>query len=263
MSTWAKSIVETPVISIGGDLEEVLNQIAGKVAKKYRRYHQEFEAILLLPKFFHGFKNLVNVLLEYLFDEWLTEKEQEAVLRSGSDLAKIVGKENYLHVGSMEIFRFVNVKNGEIVYRRKDGQPLPKSVMDIIESSETDTVLHRRATPSEVGPTYGFITTKGGQEFVFKRGEPVKEGKKPTRGAECANVSETADKIKKLEQLIELYGKDKVSATVFGTIKNMNAFQLCTVTDIFLRVMDAQSFRGKRWFFRPVAAAASGHKGKA
>lgn len=269
LSAWAKSMIDVPVTTLTDDVDELLNQIAGRVAKKYRRYKQEFEVLLTLPSLFKGMSGassgadiLKRVVLEYIFDEWLTEKDQEAVLRSGADEG--TGKENYVKVGSIELYRFVNLKaGGEIVYRRKDGEAIPRSLLDIIESSATDEVLKRRAYASVVGPFYGFITTKGGDTFVFKRGEPTKEGVKPNRGAECAIVSETADKIKKIGEMIELYGKEKIDANTFGSIKNTNSFQLCVIIDIFLRLMDAQRFRGKRWFFRPVAAAVSGHKGKA
>jgi len=282
LSTWAKSMIDIPVTTLTDDVDEVLNQIAGRVAKKYRRYKQEFEVLLNVPSLFKGLAGseiLKRVLLEYIFDEWLTEREQEAVLRSVSEVttdagvkrlkaedvadAAGVGKENYVKVGTIEVYRFVNLKTGNLEYRRKDGEPIPRSVLDIIENSPTDEVLKRRAYASMVGPFYGFITTKGGDTLVFKRGEPTKEGGKPGRGAECAIVSETADKIKKLGEIIELYGKEKIDVNTFGSIKNTNSFQLCAITDIFLRLMDAQRFRGKRWFFRPVAAVVSGHKGKA
>jgi hypothetical protein len=135
--------------------------------------------------------------------------------------------------------------------------------MDIIKSSSTDEVLGRRATFSTTGAPYGFITTKGGELFVFKQGKPVKDGVKPGRGAECGNVSETNDKIKHLREIIEIFGKANVDDNVFNNIITKKAIQLCAVTDIFLRLMDAQRTKGLRWFFRPVSTAASGHVGKA
>jgi hypothetical protein len=54
-----------------------------------------------------------------------------------------------------------------------------------------------------------------------------------------------------------------VDDNVFNNIITKKAIQLCAVTDIFLRLMDAQRTKGLRWFFRPVSTVASGHVGKA
>ena len=263
LSAWASSIIDSPTDTLTEDVTSVLSQMAGGVDKKTRRFEQEFKAILKLPRFFKGEKDaLKRALKEFIFDECLTQKEQESVLRAGTDGG--AGAEQKVKVGSIDMFRFLDLKSGEIVYKRSDGQAIPPSLLEIVQSSTTDEVLQRRPWATIVGPYYGFITTKKGEYFVFKRGVPVKEGaKKVDRGAECANVSETADKIKKLGEMIELYGTDKIDATTWGAIKNMNAFQLCIVTDMFFRLMDLRRHRTKRWFFRPIAAAAAGHRGKA
>jgi hypothetical protein len=264
LASWAKSIVETPVITLIDDVDRLLNLIAGANSKKYKRYKQEFESILAVPSLFKNKAHLGDAILQYLFDEWLTVSEQEGAIRSGSD--ERAGGENLLKIGSgggVQVFRFVNIKTGEVDYKRVDGEPLPKSLMDIINSSTTDDVLRRRPYVGQIGPFYGFITTKGADAFVFKQGKPVKDGTKPGRGAECAIVSETADKIKNLGEIIEVYGKEHIDDNTFGAIKNMNAIQLCVITNIFLRLMDLQRTRRTRWFFRPVSSSLSGHKGKA
>jgi hypothetical protein len=264
LSSWVTQIVDTPTETLTEDVVRVLNQMAGGVDRKARRFEQECKAILYLPSFFKGENAILKqALCEFIFDECLTQAEQEAVLRSGTD--KGAGAEQKVSAGSIQAFRFVDLKHGEILYKRSDGQPIPPSVLEILQTAPTDEVLKRRTWISVTGSPYGFITTKKGEYFVFKRGVPVKDGAaKVDRGAECANVSETADKIKKLGEMIDLYdgSRSKIDSTTWGSIKNMNAFQLCTVTDIFFRVMDIHRFNKKRWFFRPIAAAAAGHRGK-
>ena len=265
MSSWALSVVGGSVDSLTEDVIRLLTLMAGKSDKALKRYKSEFEMIPLSVKFFKNKAHLKEAVLQYLFDEWLTVGEQEAAIRGGTDLG--CGAENVLKVGSIDVLRFVNMKTGEIVYKRVEGQVLPKSLLDIILSSSTDDVLKRTPLGGQVGPIYGFITTKKGEAFVFKQGKPVSEAKfkksGPDRGAECAIVSETADKIKKLQEIIEIYGSESIDANTFGSIKNKIAIQLCVITNLFFRLMDLQRTRRTRWFFRPVSSAASGHKGKA
>ena len=258
---WIRSILSGTVDEISNKVDTLIHTISGENDKLYKRLKQELEIILEIPKFFKKRAHLENVLLEFVFDEWLNQKEQETVIKAGDDHGS--GKEHKIRVGSLKILRFVNVKNGEIDYKNEDGTNIPKSVMDIIKSSTTDEVLLRQANISTTGAPYGFITTKGGESFVFKQGKPVKSGVKPARGAECANVSETSDKIKHLREIIGIFGQTNVDDNTFNRIITKKSIQLCAVTDIFLRLMDAQQTKGLRWFFRPVSAAASGHVGKA
>jgi hypothetical protein len=265
MSTWATAVASGSVDSLTDDLVRLLVLMAGKNDKALKRYKNEFEMIPLAINFFKNKTYLKEAILQYLFDEWLTIGEQESAIRAGKDLG--CGGENVLKVGSIDVLRFINIKTGEVDYKRMDGQVLPKSLLDIILSSSTDELLKRQPLAGQVGPVYGFITTKKGEALVFKQGKPVSEAKYrksgPDRGAECAIVSETADKIKKLQEIIDIYGKESIDDNTFGAIKNKIAIQLCVVTNVFLRLMDLQRTRRTRWFFRPVASAASGHKGKA
>ena len=265
MSTWATSVVTGSVDTLTDDVVRLLELMTGKNDKALKRYKNEFEMIPLAVKLFKNRAYLKEAILQYLFDEWLTVGEQETAIRSGADLG--CAGENVLKVGSIDVLRFVNIKTGEIEYKRVDGQILPKSLLDIIFSSSTDDVLKRRPLGAQIGPIYGFITTKKGEALVFKQGKPVSEEKYrksgPDRGAECAIVSETADKIKKLQEIIDIYGKESIDNNIFGGIKNKTAIQLCVITNLFMRLMDLQRTRRTRWFFRPVASAASGHKGKA
>jgi hypothetical protein len=265
MSSWATSVVGGSVDSLTDDLLRLLTLMAGKNDKALKRYKNEFEMIPLSVNFFKNKAHLKEAVLQYLFDEWLTVGEQEAAIRGGKDLG--CGGENVLKVGSIDVLRFVNVKTGDVEYKRVDGQVLPKSLLDIILSSSTDDVLRRQPLGGQVGPIYGFITTKKGEALVFKQGKPVSEAKYaksgPDRGAECAIVSETADKIKKIQEIIDIYGGASIDNNTFGSIKNKIAIQLCVVTNLFFRLMDLQRTRRTRWFFRPVASAVSGHKGKA
>ena len=47
----------------------------------------------------------------------------------------------------------------------------------------------------------------------------------------------------------------------FKSTKVENPIRICALTELVLRYMDANRAGGRRWFYRPVAAAYAGHKG--
>jgi hypothetical protein len=50
-------------------------------------------------------------------------------------------------------------------------------------------------------------------------------------------------------------------AVVLGTRKIKNSTRACTLMNLIIRFLDADKIQNKRWFFRPVQAFYTGHKG--
>jgi hypothetical protein len=50
-------------------------------------------------------------------------------------------------------------------------------------------------------------------------------------------------------------------AIVLGTRKIKNSTRACTLMNLIIRFLDADKIQNKRWFFRPVQAFYTGHKG--
>ena len=48
---------------------------------------------------------------------------------------------------------------------------------------------------------------------------------------------------------------------IVGTRKIKNSTRACTLMNLLIRFLDADKVQGKRWFFRPVQALYTGHKG--
>jgi hypothetical protein len=261
LTEWMKGALEGTYGTVTEEVKRLVKNMTTSDPKKNVLFNQILSALILLPGLFKKKQMVLEACQEYFFDEWLTQSEREKVTIDGTDMG--AASENRVSVGSLKILRFVNVKTGQIEYKKEeDGSSVPKSVLDILLSRK-DAVTERTATIGITGSVYGFITTKAGKAFVFKQGLPLAAGKKPASGAECAITSETANKKKNLDAIAEIYGTGNIDTVVLGHIKNLNATQLCAVTNIFLRVMDKQAVNRVRWFFRPIAAAASGHKGKA
>lgn len=257
---WSKGIVDGTFGALNEDVKRLIKNMSGFDKKKVELYNAVLGAILLIPLLFKKKERVLEALNEYFYDEWLTQSEREKVAKAGEDLG--AASENRVSVGSVKIFRFVNVKTGDIEYKKEDGTGVPKSLLDILVSQQ-DNIVSRKAVVGQTGPVYGFITTKAGKTFVFKQNAPHPPNKLPPTGAECAITSETKNKKENIDNLVNVYGKQNIDTTILGQVKNMKAPQLCAIIDIFFRVMDKQGVGNTRWFFRPVSAAAAGHKGKA
>ena len=260
LTGWIEGVINGTYGAISEDVKRLIKNMASSDPKKNVLFNQILSTLVFIPSLFKNKSKLLEACQEYFFDEWLTQIEREKITIDGADMG--AASENRVSVGSLKILRFVNVKSGEIEYKKEDGSSVPKSVLDILQEQK-DGVSERKAVIGLTGTVYGFITTKGGKAFVFKQGLPLAAGKKPASGAECAITSETANKKKNLDAIVEIYGTQNIDSIVLGHIKNLNATQLCVITNILLRVMDKQGVNRVRWFFRPVSAAAAGHKGKA
>lgn len=226
-----------------------------------------------------------RTLLEFFWDNWLTLAEQKAL----SDDPHAADRENIYNLGGMNVHRFLNAESKKPEFLCK-GEPCSKAVADTVGRAKDDRLANRIVSdettadvviaPNEKGkPTvqqlvYGFMVPKKGA-IVFKTNNAPGEGEKVGRGAECSIVSNTTSHMMKLIHL-GLYMASKGLSDmnlreakfyesrkddIYGTLEVKNATRICALMELVLRYMEVQRVGGRHWFYRPVAAYYSGHRG--
>lgn len=205
------------------------------------------------------------VILEYLWDEWLDIKTQYRYCLTPDEDINEIGKENMITSGTYKAYRFVNPETNFLQYLCDDGKPCPSGIIDALSKLDRDEYITRTADVETTGDIYGFNVPKRGV-VVFKSHNPHAKGAKPKGGQECIIVT-SKEYMKKLvtvgEQMVH-YGFssldfDAAHLSVPGEISN--SVRGCTILNLLLRYMDSLRMGGKRWFFRPISAYYSNHRG--
>jgi hypothetical protein len=240
---------------------------------------------------------LAETLLQFVWDESLRQNEQVQLFRGGDESIKKIAKEQIVVKGETEAFRFVDPVTGGMRYICSDG-PCSEAVARVFEADASDLLNGLKADMSTTGGIYGFLVPKAKEgRLVFKTSEhPAPVGDKPEKGGECAIVSTISFHIKMLKGIADNLvaegypkfiliddildekarkKKEAADAKAAGT-KSMvatknprrnfeNAIRACSLKDIMLRWMDIMQRKkegaAKRYFYRPVAALKTGHKG--
>ena len=205
-----------------------------------------------------------KTLLFYFWDEWLTFQEQTFLVYSTSLNVLECIRENQYLLGRILVNRFIDPKRNEIQFIC-EGESCLKSVVDEIKRDSSD-LLRITLNNKTTGGPYGFVVPKNG-DIVFKTADPPYEGSKVNRGKECGNVSTMTGHISNLVEIgdiLKATGKsdfDLNRGIILGTRKIKNSTRACTLLNLLIRYLDADMINGKRWFFRPVLAFYTGHKG--
>jgi hypothetical protein len=174
--------------------------------------------------------------------------------------------------------------------------PCSTAVAKEFEKDAGDFLNGLQANTTTTGQIYGFIVPKAKERrLVFKTSSaPPPPGGKPEKGGECAIISTISYHIHMLKEISNLLvaegyprfilvegildekarrkrEKEEVkSAGVKGVALTKranrtfeNAVRACALKNIMLRWMTIMSTAkgGRRYFYRPVAALKSGHKG--
>jgi hypothetical protein len=210
-------------------------------------------------------KFLANVLLEYVWDEFLTVNEIQALYSSDSNSAeiKIAAQENALDLGGKSIFRFVDPKLKKIVYMC-NGKPCEQSIIDGAEAD--DPISKLSANKTTTGSLYGLNAAKDGK-ILFKSNDAVNVGEKPAIGRLCYSVPNTKGHIELLNKIsILAQSQPEVASDLdLSTAKTAGVktpARLCTLADLSLRLLDKVGSGGKKYFYRPIAAVKTKHEGK-
>lgn len=218
-----------------------------------------------------------QILMEFFFDEFMNEHERftfyehSELSELGSELSPIqynqYSKKNMAYV-------FVSTETGQLTYLcNPDKTECSPAIIDLInEKSEYNKFF---VDDVNTGFFYGFMIPKSNGTYTFKTNTPLKHGSKdaldrklPT-GKECAIVSNSSLHIRNaiaLGEFLKAKGLSDLSLTDQVLDKSdrkpKNTQQICTINNLVLRYMDIIKVDGKRWFYRPIDAALTGHKGR-
>ncbi len=205
-------------------------------------------------------------ILQYIWDNWITLDEKKYLIYNTSlNLMDVIQDDQYL-LGKMIINRFIDPKNGELLYICEGGEACKKSVADEIIRDKSEEIKSFIVNDDTVGRIYGFNVPKKG-EIIFKTGKPPTDGLKVGRGIECANVSSMTGHIKQLMEVGDILRDanmgdyDLRREVLVSTRQIKNATRACSLLELIIRYIDLQELDGLRWFFRPIAAFYTGHKG--
>jgi hypothetical protein len=212
------------------------------------------------------FTTLKKVSLEYIWDSFLKGPDQAALLTEGISSARQAGSEQILNAGSIDAVRYMDMITKEPVYQCS-GQACPPSVIKIFTDSKVDPVVTARANSKASANPYGFMVIWE-NDIMFKTNNAKNaEGKPPGPGAACSIVSTVKAHRKKILELdkdflskIKNYDltEKRISEEITG------APSICALMEIIMRWMDLrkESYRNKRFFYRPLSSYYSGHKSK-
>jgi hypothetical protein len=272
ISNWCKQLSSSTIyIKPPGEIQQRIIEISQDDAELIEKNRQILE---MIEWFYISFnksptKNsdaFRRTLLYYFWDEWLTLEEQIYIVYStGLDVLECI-KENQYSLGRILVNRFIDPKTGEIQFMCEGGTVCLKSIIDDIKRDSTESLRAFGLNNISTGDTYGFIVPKNG-DVVFKTAEPPFQGGKVGRGKECGNVSTMTGHIAnliKIGDILKTAGKsdfDLNRTAILGTRKIKNSTRACTLMNLIIRYLDADRIYNKKWFFRPVFAYYTGHKG--
>jgi len=241
-------------------------------------------------------RGLAQSLIEFIWDESLRPNEQLQLVQSGNAIARGAAKEQLVNKGDITAFRFVDPITGLIKYMC-GASPCSEAVSKVFESDPEDPLRLIQANTTTTGQIYGFIVPKAKERrLVFKTSSaPPPPGGKPEKGGECAIISTISYHIQMLKSISNMLvtegyprfilvenildekarkkrekeedkiaGRKGVAAAAKRANRTFeNAVRACALKDIMLRwitiMNDAKG--GRRYFYRPIAALKSGHKG--
>ena len=247
----------------------------GSNKKEVERVMNSFEMIPWLYTFLREKPKeraaLGKSMCELVWDEYLKEKEQYALFNSAIENDDIfvieVSEEHQVQSGSSTGYRSLNSKTGILEYIC-DGKPCTPALTKVFEEDDSDPLKDIKANNEVSSPLYGTVVYKRGS-FVFKTNKPVSRDKKhPDKGSECAIVSTISAHRKTLAEIGDMarvavgtdFDLNKVTLEDRRPFKNSARF--CSLTDLVLRMLHNLDTHDKRWFYRPIAAFKSGHKGE-
>jgi hypothetical protein len=244
-------------------------------------------------------KGLAETLLQFIWDESLRPNEQLQLIQSADPIALKVGKEQIVSKEGVSAFRFVDSITGVLKYICGT-TACAEAVRKEFEADPLDELRTLTVNTDTTGPLYGFNVPKAKERrLIFKTSSPPVPGGKLEKGGECAIISTISFHITMLKRISDMLveegfprfilteeildektrkraekkaaeaaakaaGRTVVVQTRRAGRTFENAVRACALKNIILRWMDIMKSATqprKRYFYRPVAAFKSGHKG--
>jgi hypothetical protein len=208
---------------------------------------------------------------QMVWDEFLRTAEQYELFRRYPDVSdenefmRAMWEEQRIASGRTVAFRFLNPNTGVLEYIC-EGKPCPPSYIAVFASEPSDTLRSLKADTRTTAPVYGTVSYKRGK-FIFKTNNPVTPDKDaPGIGLECATLSTTSHTLEILRDIGrkagEVFGSDLgLNDAEFTRRPFASATKVCSLTDISLRLLDRIRAGKVRWFYRPISAFLTKHKG--
>ena len=279
MDTWARddatpeSIVENIPNSATNPLSKaILDYFQGDAAKKnniedrLKKIQWWGKTIARVPG---GLKDLRSAGKQFAWDMIFKGMDQVALLGEGGSGIEEAGNEQKVQSGSVTALRYMDVTTREPVYSCNGG-PCAPSILELFTKSKTDPVINARAYDTTAAEVYGFMVPWQ-NSIMFKTNEPRPVGKDPSPGAACSIVSTVKLHRTKIIQLGTIlarydptYNYDLTEKTLTETRKLTGAPAFCALMEVIMRWMDVrkEKYGGLRYFYRPLSAYYSKHKGK-
>ena len=233
-----------------------------QIIEMLQLFHASFH--MSAPKHPESFR---TTLLFYFWDEWLTLDEQTFLVRStGLNLHELI-RENQYPFSHIVVNRYLQPKTGGIYFTCEEGKECMSAVVEQIKRSiATDPLRQHTVNKKTTGALYGYNVPKDGH-IVFKTNKAPEVGGKIGRGSECmivSNVKEHLSNLMFIGERLQLHVNTDFHLnrnTLITERSIKGSIRFCTIMNVLLRFMDAERLDGKRWFFRPVEAYYTGHKG--
>ena len=214
-----------------------------------------------------------DVVMDYMWDEFLTTATQRELLSSGWEDPTIqkVARDAFWEYEDTMYMRLVNSATNTIEYLCLDGASgtvaeCPRAIAEVLaRETGADPLLQSPIDIRYTGFEYGFINyNPKKKKLVFKKGKPPMPRGKVGRGSECSINAGTTYELKLLERFGGVLGKAGgstlgMTAEDLGRKPIKNSVRVCTVSDLVLRYMDLVTAEGKRWFYRPLESKLHGH----
>lgn len=273
---WVSRVVSKELTKVTTDIETEIDILVNKNQKKRDAFLSKLKIILHLAAKVDRPDAFRMAVLQYIWDEWLTNAQKVASLTPPTEGMINIAEESFLKRGSTNVVRLMNPETGLVEYFC-EGTPCPSLVVEGIQREKGDPVKQRtadRETTASEDASYGFLVPKQGV-LIMKNQPPHGKGKKPGVGQECTGGSYQYDQVNRFLPLGQALDEDGLanlgltameltSTEYISDYRHIfnNIFNSCALLDIILRYMDQLKVNGKRWFFRPLAAFFSGHVGK-
>jgi hypothetical protein len=277
--SWSSVLSRTPrMVAYPEEVEQRRLLMSQGDKAELLRYEQILEMIQWFHRAFHQSNNkdedrdaFRQTLLFHFWDEWLRVDEQVRLVYSveWSQDASVMEciRENQARIGRLLIQRFYQPESDGAIYLCEEGTECQSSIIDAVRRDRSDRLNSFMIIPQTTGSIYGFLIAKN-RELIFKTGVPDPSGE-VGRGQECGNVSNKTGHINKLIAmgiLLEQSGRGYMGLTRTVLLSDpeqalRGTVRICTLMSLFLRYFDAIHLMNKTWFFRPLFAHLTGHKG--
>ena len=209
-----------------------------------------------------------EVVLEFIWDNFILPLEQYTLVKSMDETIAKVGREQIIKDG--RYFRYVELKISpfDIKYICKDGKPCFPAIIKDLEKDQKDIYNTLKANKETTGDLYGFLVPAK-EIYTFKSSKKAPSvGKLPEKGETCHNITTLShhfDHIYPLGKVLkQTYNYDYNINDEFmnnkdGKRKFKSAPRHCSLRELLLRFMDIKKVNNLRWFYRPISAYKTHH----